>query len=268
MPSPRRTRAGVAASLLVSLYWVRRPLCVVLGAFGVVLLAGLAGLRGTVTGSMPRGLYLARPFHPPARPGDTVSLCLPDALARWMHARRYLAAGPFCGNGAQRLTKAVLARGGDTVTLTPRGMIYRGRLLPNTAPLARDGRGRALPRLAPGRYVVPPGHLWLFSTHSPRTIDSRYFGPVPESRVRALWRPLWTEDHTAPPAVCRVRRQSARRPPLRATCPRASGGLFGSGGDSQPSSDGASGNPAQFTPPPHIQHNLRVSASASNFYWN
>ncbi len=115
-----------------------------------------------------------------------------------MHARQYLAAGPFCGNGVQRLTKAVLAREGDTVTLTRGGMIYKGHLLPNTAPLTRDGRGRPMPQLAPGRYVVPPGHLWLFSTHSPRTIDSRYFGPIPESRVRARWRPLWTEGHTVP----------------------------------------------------------------------
>lgn len=195
MPHPEQTPAGAAASLRASLQLVRRPLYVVLGVFGVVLLAGLAGLRGTVTGSLPRGLYLARSFHPPARPGDTVSLCLPDRLARWMHARQYLAAGPFCGNGVQRLTKAVLAREGDTVTLTQGGMIYKGQLLPNTAPLTRDGRERPMPQLAPGRYVVPPGHLWLFSTHSSRTIDSRYFGPIPESCVRALWRPLWTEDH-------------------------------------------------------------------------
>lgn len=205
MPPSERTAAGAAASLRASLHLVRRPLYVVLGAFALIFVAGLAGLRGVVTASMPRGLYLARPFHPPARPGDTVSLCLPDHLARWMHARQYLAAGPFCGNGVQRLTKAVLAREGDTVTLTRRGVVYRGRLLPNTAPLARDGRGRAMPQLAPGRYVVPPGHLWLFSTHSPRTVDSRYFGPVPESRVRAVWRPLWTEDHTVAPALNGVR---------------------------------------------------------------
>ena len=201
MKSQEQTPPGTLSSLRASLFMVRKPLAVVLGAFGMVLSAGLAGLRGTVTESMPRGLYLARPFHSPALPGDTVSLCLPDPVARWMHARRYLAAGPFCGNGVQRLTKAVLARAGDTVTLTRHGMVYRGRLLPNTAPLTRDGQGRPMPQLAPGRYVVPPGHLWLFSTHSARTIDSRYFGPIPESRVRAVWHPLWTEDHTAPPVL-------------------------------------------------------------------
>lgn len=205
MSPSERTVAGAAASLRASLHLVRRPLYVVLGAFAVILVGGLAGLRGVVTASMPRGLYLARPFHPPARPGDTVSLCLPDHLARWMRTRQYLAAGPFCGSGVQRLIKAVLAREGDTVTLTRRGMIYQGRLLPNTAPLARDGRGRAMPHLPPGRYVVPPGHLWLFSTHSPRTVDSRYFGSVPESRVRELWHPLWTEGPERPPRAYRSR---------------------------------------------------------------
>jgi len=200
-PFPERTPAGAAASLRTSLHLLRRPLYIVLGAFAVILVAGLAGLRGVVTASMPRGLYLAHPFHPPALPGDTISVCLPDPVARWMHARQYLATGPFCESGVQRLTKAVLAREGDTVTLTRRGMIYRGRLLPNTAPLARDSRGRAMPQLAPGRYVVPPGHLWLFSTHSPRTVDSRYFGPIPENRGRALWHPLWTETISLRPTL-------------------------------------------------------------------
>jgi len=43
-----------------------------------------------------------------------------------------------------------------------------------------------------GEYVVEPGSLWLLSGYSVSSFDSRYFGPVPVSHVRAKAVPLLT----------------------------------------------------------------------------
>jgi conjugative transfer signal peptidase TraF len=84
------------------------------------------------------------------------------------------------------------ARPGDTVQLTAGGMAVNGRLLANTAPLVTDTAGRPLQHWPFGKYVVAPGTVWLASSYSPRSFDSRYFGPVDASQVREQVRPLLT----------------------------------------------------------------------------
>jgi conjugative transfer signal peptidase TraF len=78
------------------------------------------------------------------------------------------------------------------VTVTPTGLLVNGRPVPNSQPLAVDRQGRPLPRLASGRYVVRPGALWVVSSYSRFSFDSRYFGPVETRQVRASVQPLWT----------------------------------------------------------------------------
>ena len=60
-------------------------------------------------------------------------------------------------------------------------MAVNGRLLPNTAPLVTDTAGRPLSHWPFGRYVVAPGTVWVASSYSSRSFDSRYFGPVEAS---------------------------------------------------------------------------------------
>jgi conjugative transfer signal peptidase TraF len=108
--------------------------------------------------------------------------------------RGYLSAGIFCHDGTQRIVKAVLAAPGDTVDLTAEGFRIQGKLLPNTAPRRVDSQGRAGRAVAPGRYPVRPGTLWVVSTRTPASFDSRYFGAVPTSAVRRRFHPLWTES--------------------------------------------------------------------------
>ena len=57
---------------------------------------------------------------------------------------------------------------------------------------ARDGAGRPLPGIPAGTYAVAPGQVWLISSYSPRSFDSRYLGPVPISSIRGTVKPLWT----------------------------------------------------------------------------
>jgi conjugative transfer signal peptidase TraF len=89
--------------------------------------------------------------------------------------------------------KPVVARFGDTVEFSEGGVAVNRRLLPNTAPRIADTQGRPLQHFPFGRYVVQRGTVWVASTYNPRSFDSRYFGPVPESLIRAHLRPLVTQ---------------------------------------------------------------------------
>ncbi|HEU4558352.1 MAG TPA: conjugative transfer signal peptidase TraF [Longimicrobium sp.] len=163
------------------------------GAVLTTAVAAFAGMRGIVSESMPRGLYLSSAPSGMLRRGDTVEVCLPRPFAEIARERGYLARGVFCSGSVQRIVKAVLAVPGDTVVVTGHGFVVDGRLMPNTAARHRDSRGRPLAPVAPGIYPVKAGTIWLFSTRVPSSFDSRYFGAVPISTVRRRFHPLWTE---------------------------------------------------------------------------
>jgi type IV secretory pathway protease TraF len=63
--------------------------------------------------------------------------------------------------------------------------------MPLTGPLRQDSDGRPLMRVPDGRYVVHRGEVWIVSTFSPRSWDSRYFGPVPTSAIVSALSPVW-----------------------------------------------------------------------------
>ena len=65
-------------------------------------------------------------------------------------------------------------------------------LLPNTAPLSKDTKGRPLEAWPFGRYVVAPGTVWVASSYHPRSFDSRYFGPISTAAIRHRLKPFLT----------------------------------------------------------------------------
>jgi type IV secretory pathway protease TraF len=48
-----------------------------------------------------------------------------------------------------------------------------------------------MPEFIVGAYIVPKGMVWLYG-NEPRSFDSKYYGPVPESNVLALLKPVIT----------------------------------------------------------------------------
>ena len=151
-----------------------------------------AGLRLNLTGSLPIGLYLASQTAPVR--GAIVLTCLPPAVTAFALERGYVPRGGTCPDGALPVGKPVLAMSGDTVTVMPTGLLVNGAPVPNSQPLETDRKGRPLPRLAVGRYVVGPGELWVLSSYSRLSFDSRYFGGVQAGQVRASLRSLWTAE--------------------------------------------------------------------------
>lgn len=157
------------------------------GSLGLLTIASSIGLHVNHTVSMPIGVWRSHPYTRPLKAGDVVAVCLPQTDL----IRRYIGPGS-CANGLEPLLKTVGAVAGDTVALDASGASVNGLPIPNTAALPVDAAGRALPAFPAGAYVVNPGQIFLFSSHDPRSFDSRYFGPVDISAVITTATPVLT----------------------------------------------------------------------------
>jgi conjugative transfer signal peptidase TraF len=124
--------------------------------------------------------------------GDLVLACLPDAIAKLGSARGYLLRGRGCGDGIEPVGKRLSAVPGDSVEVTQDYISVNGQRLKHSVTLSRDSPGRSVEHVAWGRYTVLPNQVWLFGTKDARSWDSRYFGPVPTSSVRAALEPVLT----------------------------------------------------------------------------
>ncbi len=166
----------------------RKPVLTSIAAAIVIFqLCGLVGLRINGSPSLPVGFYMTS-SEPDS---DLVEFCPAEPFASLALSRGYRDQG-VCSDGGAPLLKPVVARAGDLVQVSGAGIAVNGRLLPNTAPLRADTKGRPLTSWPPSRYTVEPGFVWVASSYSPRSFDSRYFGPVAISSVRDHVRPLLT----------------------------------------------------------------------------
>jgi conjugative transfer signal peptidase TraF len=178
-----------------SAYRRRSPICTSLFIAGVTvaLVAGIsaaAGLRLNLTGSIPPGIY--RTIDSNTVRGAIVLVCLPANVAGPARQRGYIPSGS-CPGGTSPIGKPVVAIAGDTVDVDERGVAVNGTLLTNSRPLTRDSYGAELMILRTVNHIVSDDELWLVSSHSPRSFDSRYFGPVRRSDVRARLSPVLVE---------------------------------------------------------------------------
>ncbi len=151
-----------------------------------------AGLWLNLSPSMPVGLYRSRPNAAASAlvPGTIVAVCLPEGLATWGRRRGYLMRGR-CPGGTAPIGKPIFAISGDTVMVTLSGLARNRIPTADTRSLAHDRAGLPLLRIPSGTYPVALGQLWLVSTHTASSWDSRYFGPVPSADVIAVLRPIW-----------------------------------------------------------------------------
>jgi conjugative transfer signal peptidase TraF len=188
-------------------------------------LARVAGIFVSMTPSMARGLW--RQSDQPLKRGDVVIACPPATHVLQLGADRGYLGGGDCPTRYEPLIKPIAAMPGDTVVVRSDGVIeVNGTALQNSRSLSRDGVGRPLPGVPPpGTYAVASGQVWLISSYSPRSFDSRYLGPVPtaasaapSSRSGPCHDPggatrLRAERRTCHPESgdrCRERRQSPR----------------------------------------------------------
>jgi conjugative transfer signal peptidase TraF len=122
---------------------------------------------------------------------NLIEFCPAEPFASLALSRGYRDQG-VCSDGGAPLLKPLVARVGDVVEVSVAGIAVNDRLLRNTAPLRMDTKGRTLTSWPPGRYTVEPGFVWVASSYSRRSFDSRYFGPVAIRSIRDHVRPLLT----------------------------------------------------------------------------
>jgi conjugative transfer signal peptidase TraF len=148
---------------------------------------GMAGIRINATPSLPLGLYKETTDGR----APLIEFCPQEPYGRFAAGRGYRSIGN-CPDGAGPLMKPVIASAGDVVDISIRGIAVNGVLLPNTAPRAKDSKGRPMQPWPYGQYQVPSGLVWVASSYNPWSFDSRYFGPIPTGIIRSRLKPFLT----------------------------------------------------------------------------
>lgn len=92
-----------------------------------------------------------------------------------------------CDGSYMPLLKEVVGVPGDVIEYSD-GFTVNGLKLPNSQILALDLDGAQLPIFR--RLVVPEGKLWLMSSYSGLSFDSRYFGFINSNSIRGIADPL------------------------------------------------------------------------------
>jgi conjugative transfer signal peptidase TraF len=164
------------------------------------MFAGInAGLVFNYTHSAPFGLYVGLSGPPVSdRKSPPYVFFCPDI--RWPSMKgepNYRSPMRTCPDGFSPLIKPVVAWPGDTVETSAQGIAVNGVPLSHTVPMTHDSKGHPIRPYPFGTYRVQPGQLWAVSSFSPRSFDSRYFGPVPERSVHMWVRP-WIVEKTYP----------------------------------------------------------------------
>ncbi|GLS35277.1 conjugal transfer protein TraF [Mesorhizobium tianshanense] len=160
----------------------------VIGALAAIGIAG--GFRLNLTPSEPLGIWRIETRHRAATVGDVVFICPPPG-PQFEKARQrgYLRRG-LCAGGFAPLIKTVAALPGQRVDID-KDVEIDGKRLGSSRVRKTDGEGRAIDPYPGGS--VPPGQLFLHSSFA-SSYDSRYFGPVPDSGLLGLARPVFTFD--------------------------------------------------------------------------
>ncbi len=150
-------------------------------AFGPL---GPIGLISNPTPSVPVGFY--RAYHAPLKRGMIVSFCPQQSIQmdEWKKREYWpTSSSAGCPHHYVALLKPVAALANDRITLSAAGASVNGHSIPNSKPMLQDERHRPLSHYPYGIYTVNPGQVWLISHYIPDSLDSRYFGPVPQSAI-------------------------------------------------------------------------------------
>lgn len=154
----------------------------------LAVVAYMAGARINTTKSIPVGLYWTT--NDPVAVGAYVMFCPPDnAVFTVARSRGYIAGG-FCPGGYGYLMKKILAVEGDVIRVADSGVSVNGVQVPYSKRRETDLAGRELPIYAFDQYTLGSSELLLMSDVSETSFDARYFGPIAQSQVKQVIRPV------------------------------------------------------------------------------
>jgi conjugative transfer signal peptidase TraF len=147
---------------------------VVLGVLVLAAVVSTRWVRVNVSPSAPYGLYRLASVPTPLAHGMLVVLPVPPEVQAW-HAWWV------------PLLKPVAAIAGETVCAWEDGLWVSGEWY---GPILDHADGKRLIQMV-GCHTLQPGEVFLASTQ-PRSLDSRYFGPIAATALTAQALPLWT----------------------------------------------------------------------------
>ena len=171
--------------------------CLLTAAIGVFARAGLVGALGVrvnTTGSYPPGLNWLTGEE--AHKGALVIVCPPDVAAVAEGFRRGFIGAGFCPGGYGNVIKKIVRLPGDQITITAQGVSENSEAVPNSAPCQADTAGNPLP-FQEAAYTLGTAQVLLMSDYSPKLFDSRHFGPVEQTGIKGVLRPIFTMRHHA-----------------------------------------------------------------------
>lgn len=126
---------------------------------------------------------------PPTTTPELVLLCLSPHWGNWAKQRQYIGQGR-CPRDTAPLGKWIVARAGDSVHFSERGIYVNSKLLPNSQPAKFDGQGRAMPQLNYSTRLK--AHQIVVCNPEASSFDSRYYGLLEESQLKARLIPILT----------------------------------------------------------------------------
>jgi conjugative transfer signal peptidase TraF len=145
------------------------------------------GFYRNLTPSLPEGLYQI------VQPGESnlIVFC-PSGFASSFSIERGYRLDGNCPDRHAPLLKPIVAQAGDTVNVQPTGISVNGTRLAKSQQYTIDSLHRPLPRYPAGTYIVQSGAVWVISSYSSTSFDSRYYGPINLSEVVHYVKPYVT----------------------------------------------------------------------------
>jgi conjugative transfer signal peptidase TraF len=132
--------------------------------------------------SVPEGLYVRSAARPAV--GQIVDFRIPQA------ARNYIETRTGQNGEDWYILKPIVAGPGDTVDTTGEWLVINGRQIAPMPPTIDTG-GHLLPIWRDNR-VLGPNEFFVFSGRIPNSFDSRCYGPIINSQIASVRRPLIT----------------------------------------------------------------------------
>ena len=177
----------IRSVLLTRCRWraIRWPVVILAVLLALFTWAWLDGYRINLSPSEPVGIWHMQAVTSLIRPGEFVSFCAPTPDFPFLQSGN-------CPNGVAPFLKEVVGVPGDVITETASGVTVNGELLPDSRPLAKAmGYDIALPQWR-GTLRLAEGQYWTYGSGWPKlSFDSRYWGPLPGSRIIHIAQPIW-----------------------------------------------------------------------------
>lgn len=89
------------------------------------------------------------------------------------------------------MIKKVVAIPSDRVAVTRQGVSVNGETIPNSTPRQADTEGKSLP-FSETAYTLGATQVLLMSDYSLKSFDGRYFGPMEQTGIKGVLRPVFT----------------------------------------------------------------------------